>query len=152
MMIEFLMITLGVMASAIFYHVPKKSIIPVSITGLCGYFVYVTVERLTSFKYLALLVGVISLGILAGFFARRQKLPTTVYFQPAIIPLVPGGSLYRMMYNMVFENYTTAIKFGSEAIMVAGILAIGIYLTSVLSDLLKLRLRRLRREKQDGKS
>lgn len=144
-MIDALFVAIAVGCSALYYNVPKNSLLAVMFTGASGYFVVSVVHQYLGYRYIGLLLGIMTLGILAGFFARRYKLPTTVFFQAGIIPLVPGRALYRMMYHIVFENYSEAIKHGTDAIMVAGILAVGIYLTSVISDTIKLRLIQARR-------
>ena len=132
--------TLAVFLCAIYFNVPRRSAIPVMLTSLSGILVQIFIDQLLAIKYLSILLAIMTIGFVAGFFARRQKLPTTIYLQAGIIPLVPGRALYRMMYYFVFQDYNKAIMFGAESVIIAGILAIGIYITSVISDEIKFRI------------
>ena len=131
---------LAVLLSAIYFNVPIKSAIPVMLTSLSGILVQILLDRFLGIKYLSILIAIMTIGFVAGMFARRQKLPTTIYLQAGIIPLVPGRALYRMMYYFVFQDYNKAIMYGAESVIIAGILAIGIYITSVISDEIKFRI------------
>lgn len=129
---------LGVIGYSIFFNVPKKSIAPLAFISAFSYGVYLFVGSVLNKEYLALILAIMVLGLWAGYFARKLKLPTTVFFMAGIIPYVPGESLYMTMYNFVFKNYDQALSYFVNAAIVAGILSIGIYLTSALSDVLKL--------------
>lgn len=131
---------IAVGGAAVFFNLPKRSIVPSMITGAIGYGTRFIVENYLGQKYIGIFLGIMALGFTAGYFARKQKIPTTVYFQPAIIPLVPGRALYRMMYYLVFNDYQSSAMYGLEALAVAGILAIGIYTTSAISDEIKYRI------------
>lgn len=132
--------TLAVFLCAIYFNVPRRSAIPVMLTSLSGILVQIFFDKFFGIKYLSILLAIMTIGFVAGFFARRQKLPTTIYLQAGIIPLVPGRALYRMMYYFVFQDYNKAIMFGAESVIIAGILAIGIYITSIISDEIKFRI------------
>ncbi len=43
-------------------------------------------------------------SVLAEIFARVCKAPATVFLLPGCIPLVPGGTLYYTMYNLMISN------------------------------------------------
>ena len=47
----------------------------------------------------------------AEIFARVCKAPTTVFMLPGCIALVPGGSLYYSMSNLLNENYRDAAQY-----------------------------------------
>ena len=132
--------TLAVLLCAIYFNVPKRSAIPAMLTSLAGILVQIFFDKFLGIKYLSILLAIMTIGFVAGFFARRQKLPTTIYLQAGIIPLVPGRALYRMIYYFVFQDYNKAIMFGAESVIIAGILAIGIYITSIISDEIKFRI------------
>lgn len=145
---------LGVLASGVYYNVPRKSLAAVTVTGAIGYTVYYIINTYLGLSYLGYLLAIMALGVAAGFFARKLKLPTTVFFYPGIIPLVPGRALYLTMYNIVMEEYSSALEYGVQALTVAGILAIGIYLTSYIFDTIMYRLDGVmrRRHKIDGEN
>jgi len=68
----------------------------------------------------------------AEILARIRKSPTTVFFIPAIIPLIPGGSLYRCMDAAVGKDWALFRRFGSETFLTALGIAIGISFVSGL--------------------
>lgn len=125
--------------SAVSYHYngPKKSAVGAGLCGAFGYSLLSWINQNYDSYYLGYFFGMVGLGLLAGFFARKQRMPTTVYVIPGIVPLVPGMALYNTMYNIVFENYYLAFEYGIKAIFVSAILGIGVYITSSISDYIK---------------
>lgn len=68
--------------------------------------------------------------------ARIFKAPVTIYSIPSIIPLVPGGSLYYTMAALVDGNEAEFISRGTDTVMVALGIAIGIISVSVIGAFL----------------
>lgn len=64
--------------------------------------------------------------------ARLAKAPTTVFLLPGIIALVPGGSLYYSMSNLLNSNYVEAGKYLLLTAEVAIAIGGGIIAASIL--------------------
>lgn len=64
--------------------------------------------------------------------ARIFKAPVTIYSLPSIIPLVPGGSLYYTMAALMNGDEAEFLSRGSDTVMIALGIAIGIIAVSVI--------------------
>lgn len=85
----------------------------------------------------------------AEIFARLAKAPSTVFLLPGIIALVPGGSLYYSMSNLLNANYIEAGHYLLLTAEVAIAIGGGIIAASILRiiifkvyDTIKLKLKR----------
>ncbi len=56
------------------------------------------------------LIAAFACAFCAEVFARICKAPSTVFLLPGCIALVPGGSLYYSMSNLLNENYREAAQ------------------------------------------
>ena len=59
---------------------------------------------------LSMLLMVLACAFGAELFARICKAPSTVFLLPGCIVLVPGGSLYYSMSNLLNSNYREAAQ------------------------------------------
>ncbi len=64
--------------------------------------------------------------------ARRKKTPATLFLVPAIITMIPGGSLYETMYCMVNGDYMGFFSNGASTVSMALAISVGILLASSL--------------------
>ena len=71
--------------------------------------------------------------------ARIRKTPVTTFIICALIPLVPGGGMYRMMFHAINHESMMAIQVGMETLGNAGTLALGIVVVSTIMRLLTVR-------------
>lgn len=94
---------------AIIFRLKPSHWILAAIDGLVACILYFTL--LNVFEDTLLLVNLFAAlvcAFLAEIFARVAKTPSTVFLLPGIISLVPGGSLYYSMSNLLNENYIEA--------------------------------------------
>lgn len=66
----------------------------------------------------------------AEIMARIAKRPMIMMLFPMLVPMVPGGDLYRMMSNLVIGNSDFANMYGHKLILEVGAIAFGIILVS----------------------
>lgn len=67
----------------------------------------------------------------AEIFARVLKAPSTVFLLPGCIALVPGGSLYYSMNNLISQNYYEAAQYLLTTIEVGIAIGGGIIVASI---------------------
>ena len=123
-------------AFAIFFNVPKKSLLSCGIVGAVGWLAYVLTKLVTD-VVVGRFVGALCVGMLSTTASRRLRMPATIFIYTGIIPLVPGYGMYNTMQNIVTKNYNIALKVGLETLLQAGAIAMGILLASVFSDSIK---------------
>ena len=73
--------------------------------------------------------------IYAEVLARSLKTPATLFVVPAILPLVPGGSLYYTMEIAVHNRMEAARSFGQQTLVAALAIAAGISFVVALREL-----------------
>ena len=66
--------------------------------------------------------------------ARLQHAPASIFTSVAVIPLVPGGSLYQTMFYIVQSDYNLAVSKGVETILIAGCIALAIALVTAFTQ------------------
>lgn len=132
---------------AVLLDAPKRSLLFAALTGGIGWFVHlVALEHLD--KAGATLVAGIAIAFMSQYFARRLRTPTTVYFLPGFIPIVPGEGVYRAVFAFIEEDYSLAQIHLNEALLVAGSIAMSIFIVDSIFSL-QLRLKAIRKAKEN---
>lgn len=125
---------------SILYNVPKKAIIPASITGGIGWTVYfLLVNYLDVLDFFVTIIASFMIAFVSQIFARRLKTPVIVFTLPGLIPLVPGGAAYNMMRAFVEGNTELGFQFATTTFLTAGALALGVSINGALFQLFSSR-------------
>lgn len=116
---------IGTLGFCMSFNMRKKHIIIPSIGGLICWASYLFMLNRTDMIFVSTLVSAIIIGIYGSVFSHIAKVPTTIMFIPACVPLIPGGNLYNMALSMISSDwsgfasnfallalYTTGISFG----------------------------------------
>lgn len=72
----------------------------------------------------------------AEVLARKMKGPVTAFIVCALIPLVPGGTMYDMMIEIITNDPYEALVLFLETLTVAGVLALGILIVETITRLI----------------
>ena len=80
--------------------------------------------------FLTNLFATIAATAYAELMARTQKTPVTVYLISAIIPMVPGGTLYYTMNYAIAKEWSLFSEYGQRTVMIAAAMAGGIMIAS----------------------
>lgn len=128
---------LGTLGFALIFNVGRKFILPATLCGFfaCGiyllcYWVFLWDNLVSN------IVAACFCQLYAELFARIMKSPTTVFYIPGIIPLIPGGALYNTMYSVVQKDFEMAKYYGIVTLQTALGVAIGLSLISALMHIL----------------
>ena len=115
---------------ALIMNAPKKTLIHSSIVASIGYFIYITCsEQLNT--TLGFFAGTTFVAMMGEIFARKFKMPATIFIFPAVIPMVPGFGLYQTMLALVQSNIPQALEIGVNTILSIAAMAIAMALVSV---------------------
>lgn len=90
---------------------------------------------LTSSVFAAGFVGSAASAVFSELCARIKKAPAIVFLVPCAIPIVPGGSLYRTMLNLISQNFDAAWFYLMETLKVGIGIAGGIVTVSLCFSL-----------------
>ena len=134
----------GTVGFSILFNVEKKNILVASVGGFLVWAVYLLgIDLLQMHLFSATVFAAAICQIYSEIFARIRKTPTTVFFIPAIVPLIPGGALYNTMYAAVIQDWDQFRSYGVSTLLGTLGIAIGLSFVSgvlyVLSSLGKRR-------------
>lgn len=82
-----------------------------TICGLGACLLYFGLSELLNGDFLPNAISAFAVGLLAEVFARVCKAPATVFLLPGCIALVPGGTLYYTMSNLLSQNTELAVQY-----------------------------------------
>lgn len=114
------------------------------LTGAAGWLTYYIFINMDTNQILASFAGGIILTAVSIFNSRKMKMPVVIFITCGIIPLVPGGTAYQAMRNVVLEDYQLAFSFGMEAALIASAIALGIITSEMVHSLMNTLLIKLK--------
>lgn len=119
---------------SVFFNLRGKKLIVCSIGGSFAWMIY---ELFVQYGVMAQFFAAGSaIALYAELMARVMKTPASIYIAPALIPLVPGGALYRSMLHVLNGENDLFIATGIDALMIIGALTLGIVSISSIARLL----------------
>ena len=132
---EFILGALGAFGGALGFSVlvnaPRKTILPISLTALAGYLVYLLLYRLGGRGVLAsYFLSTVVISLFCELEARVMRMPTTVFLLCALVPLVPGYSFYSAMLALVENDGMLAASSMMQAMQIVAAIAVGAAVSS----------------------
>ncbi len=113
----------------------RRFLLPAALGGLLCWGVYLGMDAIAHREFLSCLTAAAFAVIYAEVLARSLKTPATLFVVPAILPLVPGGSLYYTMENAVHGRMDAARSFGQQTLVAALAIAAGISFVVALREI-----------------
>lgn len=112
------------------FHIRGKLLFITPIGGVIIWGAELLLQGVISSVVVRALVATMSAAIFCEIIARVMKVPVTVFMIIAILPLVPGGGIYRTMEACIRSDYVLFATKGIETIGIAGAIAVGMLLIS----------------------
>ncbi len=134
--IQVLMGTIGSFGFSILYNIRGRKLILAGLGGLFSWSLCLVLQIWFDSEVIRYFLSAAFVAVYAEVLARVLKTPTTTFLVPAIIPHVPGGSLY---YTMKFALNQQWYDFFSKAfytVELALALAMGIIAVSSIVKLI----------------
>lgn len=125
----------GSLGFALLFGIRRKHVAVAALGGMLAWGVYLLLQTWTPGVFLPNLAAALFSSAWANLLARLRKCPATLFLVPAIIPLVPGSSLYYAMDSVVNGDYAAAAHYGHATLGCALAIAAGISVISVLHQL-----------------
>lgn len=120
---------------AVYNHTPRFAIFTAGLNGSVGWLTHIFITNiLNGDGLLATFLASFIAGIFSWRLARLQHAPATLYMLPAILPLLPGLSIYNAMLNLTQNQNVTGLLLLARAIFIGGAIAAGIALSNSLSQ------------------
>ena len=116
----------GTIGFAMLVHVPGKAWLPSGVIAAFSYLVYWAFLRIGFSDPTSIFLGAF-LGSLAGqLCARKMKMIGTVFLMSAVVPVVPGLGLYRMMAFWGQNRIADGANMGIRAMITVAMIALGL--------------------------
>lgn len=116
----------GAVGFAMLVHIPKRAWLVSGLVASLSYMIYWFMSFLSLPDPMAIFIGSL-FGSLSGLLcARRMKIIGTVFLMSAVVPVVPGLGLYRMMAALGQGQIAAGAKTGIQAMITVAMIALGL--------------------------
>ena len=134
--IQTLMGAIGAVGFAILFNVRGKRLLLFFLGGALDWAVYLLCTLNGCSMFLGLLFATMTAAISSEVLARIIRAPVLILLVPMLIPLIPGGDLYRCMDGMVRGDYDRFLTYGSNAVTAAGAICLGIICVTAVTHII----------------
>ncbi len=104
---------------------------------------YLLLSSLAGGSFFPCLLASAAAELYAEILARLLRVPSTLFYIPAVIPLVPGGTLFHAMSAVVRNDWAAASAYGTATGIAALAIAMGMSLIWALVFMLREVSRRM---------
>jgi len=134
--IQTLMGAIGAVGFAILFNVRGKRLFLFFLGGALDWAVYLLCTENGCSMFLGLFLATLTAAVSSEVLARVIRAPVLLLLVPMLIPLIPGGDLYRCMDGIIRSDYERFIQYGSNAITAAGAICLGIICVTAITHIL----------------
>ena len=121
---------------SLLFNIHGRKMIITAVGGAITWGAYLIVFTQTDNVFLACFIATMVIMAFAEIMARIAKTPVIILLVPMLVPMVPGGDLYRMMTNLVMDDSDQVRFFGYKLVMEVGAIAFGIIVISTAMQLI----------------
>ncbi len=126
---------IGSLGFAILFNIRGKRLLFASLGGIFSWTLFLLLERLTENEPARYFAVALAAAVYAEIMARTLKTPTTTFIMISLVPLVPGGSLYRTMSCAIERDGSAFLDRALYTLQLASALALGVITTAMLTKL-----------------
>lgn len=137
----------GAFGFALLYNIKGKRLIATAIISFMSWFLFLALGLIISSEAIRYLIVSMIISVYAEILARVLKTPTTTFIITALIPLIPGASLYYTMTSALNGSIETFLKSAKETLTLALGLALGVVIVTAATQLVS-RLILVKRSQQ----
>ena len=119
---------IGALGFSLIFNVRRDLLPAAAFGGMLDWGVYLVAEWVFGGVFLPSVVAAAFASLYSEAVARIEEAPATVFYIPALIPLVPGGSLYYTMSYAVLGDWGQVRSYGASTAYCALGIAVGMSL------------------------
>lgn len=119
---DFIFAALSSFGFGILFNAPRKKILFCAFNGGMGWVLYVLFSNILNNLFVGMFMGSLFVSVFARILSHKHDMPFTLYFVPAIMPLVPGGNMLNVMTGLLENRMQYASEQAVTAILLAGII------------------------------
>lgn len=125
--------TIGSLCFGVLFNVRGKRLFAVALGGFIASALYVLFGMLIESEPIVYLIVAAIVATYSEIAARVIKTPATPITITALIPLIPGGSLYYTMAYAFESDFNTFLDKAVSTLLLAAALALGIIIATAVS-------------------
>lgn len=126
-LLQCLCIVISSIAFSVEFNLRGKKLLLATLGGLLAWTVYLLSAGIYENDIPQYFLGAVAISIYSEILARIQKAPATVYLVISIIPLVPGGDVYRTMVYFINGEADLFLSKLMYTLSIAGVIALGVF-------------------------
>ncbi len=134
-LIQLLSAFAGSFGFALLFGLRRRYLLPAALGGMLTWGLYLLLEALLASGFLCCLAASAFAVVYAEVLARLMRTPATLFVIPAVIPLVPGSSLYYAMSCAVQRDFIGAREYGAQTLEFALAIAAGMSFVLAVREL-----------------
>lgn len=119
--------------TGVLYNTEQRLIVYCGVSGMLTWFVYDIFTLMNFSEALASFIALMALTFFTRFLSKLTRVPTMMFNIAGIMPIVPGGLLFKTFNNLAEKHYEAAVSYGFQAVLVGGAIAIGFMLNEVIA-------------------
>lgn len=151
LLVQLITSAITALAFAVVMKTNKRHLAVAALYGFLTFGIYYLILHFTDSLFWAAFISAVGAAVLSEINARLRRSPTIVLLILALIPIVPGGYLYRAVRDLVKgSSIAGLLELGNAAAVALGI-AGGIVATSIIFMMISDWLKRLKDKKNANK-
>lgn len=123
---------LGTIGFAMIFRIGRNRMPWAALGGLLTYAVYELAIQLGGEALVAAFLASVFMTLYSEALARILRAPAVTFLLPCAIPIVPGGSLYYTVYNLLFYNAEKLFHYAKATLSVALGMAVGMGVAAII--------------------
>lgn len=145
-LLQCLCIITSSIAFSIEFNLRGKKLVFATLGGLLAWVVYLLSTGIYENDIPQYFLGAVAISVYAEILARINKVPASVYLVISLIPLVPGGDIYKTMVYFINGEAELFLAKLMYTLSIAGVIALGVIaVTSVFRILAYSKILRKKR-------
>ncbi len=126
---------IGSVCFGILFNMREKRLIAASFGGLLSWGLFVTISYVIQSEPLNYFLVAAIMSLYSEILARIIKTPSAPIVTTALIPLIPGGSLYYTMASAFDSDFSVFLEKATYTLKLASALALGIIVVTAVFHL-----------------
>ena len=118
----------SIIAFSIIFDMPKNLLKYATLVGVLSWIIYSYLLYIKVDIVLQAFITGLVVAAMSHIFARTLKAPVTMFLVPGILPLVPGGPIYRSVYYFINDNSNLGNMYFTQTLQIAGAIAMAIFI------------------------
>ena len=135
--IQTLMGAIGAVGFAVLFNVRGKKLILLFLGGALDWAIYLLLTCNGHSIFTGMFFATVSAAVFSEIVARVLKIPVLMSLVPMLIPLIPGGDLYRTMSAFAKGENQDFLRYARQTVTEAGAIALGIIAVAAITHILQ---------------